>query len=62
MAVPVSIYYTINNELMETKDKTNRAIELKDEIQRIDKEINEQVYNIYGISDKKEIELIEETV
>ena len=53
---------SLNNELMETKDKTNRAIELKDEIQRIDKEINEQVYNIYGISDKKEIELIEETV
>ena len=44
---------SLNNQLMKTEDKTNRTIDLEDEIKRTDKEINEEVYEIYGIKEEE---------
>jgi len=41
-------------------EQKQKALELKAEIDRIDKEIDQMVYELYGLS-KEEIEIIEQS-
>lgn len=47
-----------NSQLIESQEKTNKTIVLEEEIEKTDREINDFVYNIYGITgeEKKRIE------
>ena len=49
----------INQELISTSEKTDKHEALKREIEKIDHQIDEQVYKLYGLTDE-EIKTIEE--